>query len=320
MTGDKNTSKLGVKRRIPATKEGVAKVSIFTISFLIIIKIVASILTGSVGIRADAVHSIIDLSGAVIGFIGIRIAGKSPDEEHAFGHGKAENITGVAIAMMIFVAAGAIVYEAVKRLIRGATVEMVAVGIYVTVAAIVINIAISWYALRVSKSTDSVALEATARHMLADVYSSCAVLAGLILVKITGLSIIDPIVALLVAILIVRTAYLAMKKSFGGLIDTKLPADEESAIRSCITKYNTLVVDYHKLRTRKSGSQRYIDLHVIFPRNIIVEEAHKVCDQLEKDIEAALQRTDVTIHVEPCNNDCDRCPVSCTFQSSRGKS
>jgi cation diffusion facilitator family transporter len=303
-----------MRRGILATKEGVAKLSILLISLLIVMKVVASIITGSIGIRADAIHSAIDLFGAVIGFIGIRISGRPPDERHAFGHEKAENIAGVAIAGLIFFAAGTIVYEAVQRLMAGVTLELVTVGICVTAAAILINVAISWHALKVARSSDSVALEATARDMLADMFSSCAVLIGLILVRLTGLSIFDPIVALLVAILIARTAYLTLKKSFGGLIDTRLPEAEEEAIRLCVMEYGSRVVGFHKLRTRKAGSQRHVDLHLIMPREVRVDEAHEVCDRFEEDIERRLQRVDVTIHIEPCTIECDHCSASCTLR------
>jgi len=297
-----------------ATKENAAKLSIFSIILLIVMKVVASIITGSISIRADAVHSVIDLSGAVIGFIGIKIADKPPDERHAFGHAKAENIAGVIIAGLIFIAAGTIVYEAVRILIAGGTVELVTVGIYVTAAAIVINVIIYRYLLRVARSTDSVALEATARDMLADVLSSCAVLVGLILVRLTGLIILDPIVALLVAILIARTAYLTMKKSFGDLMDTKLPQTEENAIKSCIMEHGGELVSFHELRTRKAGSWRYIELHLVIPKNDSVEKAHRICDHLEQDIETRLHCTSITIHVEPCSIECDQCHVYCNLR------
>ncbi len=297
-----------------STKENVAKLSIFSISLLIVMKVVASIMTGSIGIRADALHSIIDLSGAVIGYIGIRISGKPPDERHAFGHGKAENIAGVVIAGLIFVAAGTIVYEAIKRLIAGGTVELVTLGIYITAAAIVINMTVSWYALRVARSTDSLALEATARDMFADMLSSCAVLAGLILVRLTGLNILDPIVALLVAILITRTAYLTMKKSFSGLMDARLPKAEEAAIKSCLREHAGQLVGFHELRTRKAGNQRYIDLHLVMPKTTSVEEAHRMCDHLEQDIKNRLPNISITIHVEPCTIECDQCPVACSLR------
>ena len=292
-----------------ATKENVAKLSIFAVSLLIVLKVVASILTGSIAIRADAVHSAIDLLGVIIGYIGIRISGKPPDERHAFGHGKAENITSAVIAGLIFIAAGTIFYQAVQRLIVGATVELVTVGIYVTAVAIVINAIISWYALRVARSTDSLALEATARDMFADMLSSCAVLVGLILVMVTGISILDPIVALLVSVVIARTAYLTMKKSFGGLMDTRLPEVEEDEIRSCLMEHTGQLVGFHDLRTRKAGGHRFVDLHLVMSKNASVEEAHRICDEVERDIKSRLSRANVTIHVEPCSEEYDQCPI-----------
>lgn len=300
-----------------STKSGAAKLSIASVSLLILLKVIASILTGSISIRADAVHSVIDLSGAIIGYIGIRISGKPPDEQHAFGHGKVENIASVVIAGLIFIAASTIFYEAIKRLIVGGTVELVTVGIYITATAIVINGATSWYVLRVARSTDSIALDATARDMLADVLSSCAVLAGLILVRLTGLSILDPIVALLVAVLITRTAYLTMRKSFGGLVDVRLPEEEEAEIKSCIMEHYSELVSFHDLRTRKAGSWRYIDLHLVMPKNANVEEAHRMCDHLEQDIETRLQHTNITIHVEPCRIECNQCSVPCSLRKAR---
>jgi len=312
-----DTVGLNKKRGILATKEDVAKLSIFAVSLLIVMKVVAAIITGSISIRADAIHSIIDLSGVVIGFIGIRISGKPPDEQHVFGHGRAENIAQFVIAILILVAAGTIAYEAVQRLITGAVLELITVGIYVTVAAIVINVIVAWRALRVSKSTDSVALEATGLHMLADVWSSVAVLVGLILVRLTGLNIFDPIVALLVAILIGRTGYLTIRKSLDALMDIRLPEDEEETIRSCVMEYSSQIVAFDALRTRKAGSQRYIQFNLIVRRNATIDEVHMVCDQLEQDLSNRLQLATVTIHCEPCPDDCDSCSAYCTIRIKR---
>lgn len=293
-----------------ATKENTARLSIFAISFLIAMKVVASILTGSISLRADAIHSVIDLAGAIVGFIGIRIADKPPDRQHPFGHGKAENVAGVIIAALIFIAAGTIAYQAITRLISGASVEMVAVGIYVTAAAIVINLSMAWYTLRVARRTESLALEATARDLLADVLSSGAVLVGLVLVRITGVALLDPIVALLVALLIFRTACITMKKSFGGLIDTRLPHDEERKIIAVLGEHGGQIVGFHKIRTRKAGSQRHIDFHLVVPKDTSVEKAHQLCDELEYKIEERLTYASVTIHVEPCDGNCEECKVS----------
>ena len=174
-----------------------------------------------------------------------------------------------------------------------------------------INILISRYLLRVSRGTDSLALEAEAAHLFSDVLSSCAVLVGLIVIRITGLNIADPIVALLVALVILKVGYDVLRKSFGGLIDVKLPEAEENTIRSCILEHGSELVGFHELRTRKAGSQRFIDLHLVMPKNASVIKAHRMCDHLEQDIENRLPHSSVTIHVEPCSIECDRCYVSC---------
>ena len=292
-------------------KKNIAKLSIIAIGSLIIIKLIASFLTGSVGIRADAIHSIIDLSGAAVGFIAIRYAQKPSDEDHAYGHGKAENIAGMIIAAIIFLAGGMIIYEAVKRLIAGAEIEMVTIGIVVTSLAIVINFAISRYVMKAARLTDSVALEATARDMLADVFSSIAVLLGLILVGVTGIAILDTIVALVVALLIIRAAIITMKKALGGLIDASLPAEEQAIIYDCISEHNDRLVEIHNLRTRKSGAERFVDFHLVVPRTMQIEEAHSLCDRIQVKIQGSLQMTNVTIHTEPCAEECEECTVIC---------
>ncbi|UCC16981.1 MAG: cation transporter [Dehalococcoidales bacterium] len=299
-------------------KQNIAKISIIAIGSLIIIKIIASFITGSVGIRADAIHSIIDLSGAMVGFIAIRFAQKPSDEDHAYGHGKAENIAGMVIAAIIFLAGGMIIYEAVTRLITGAEIEMVTVGIVVTSVAIVINLAVSRYVMRIARLTDSVALEATARDMLADVFSSVAVLLGLILVGITGVALLDTIVALIVALLIIRAAFITMKKSLGGLIDASLPAEEQGIIHDCISEYSASLVEVHNLRTRKSGAERFIDFHLVVPRTMQIEEAHSLCDHIQEKIENSLPMTNVTIHTEPCVEECEECALICDIRFTTG--
>jgi len=296
------------------TKEKAAKLSIASVSLLILIKVVASFITGSISIRADAVHSALDLIAAITTFIGVRISGRPADERHPFGHGKAENISSTVVAGLIFAAAGIIIYTAVRRLIVEVPLESIGIGIYITVAAIVINILISRYLSKVARATDSPALEADARHLFSDVLSSVAVLVGLIVVRLTGLNILDPIIALLVALLILKVGYDTLRKSFGGLVDVRLPKTEEAEIKSCIIEHYAEVVSFHKLRTRKAGSQRYIDLHLIMPKNASVEEAHRMCDHLEQDIENRLHHTSVTIHVEPCSIECDQCQISCSLR------
>lgn len=298
-----------------STKSGAAGFSISSNSLLIILKIVTGLLTGSVSILAEAIHSLLDLVAAVIAFFGVRVSDRPADEQHPFGHGKAENISGFVEAGLIFVAAGIIIYEAVKRLIAGVTVELLELGIGVMAVSVVVNILVSRHLLKVSRATDSIALEADARHLTTDVWTSAGVLVGLVFVRLTGLVILDPIIALIVALFILKAAYDISRKSFRGLMDVSLPESEEAEIKSCIMEHYSQLVSFHKLRTRKAGSWRYIDLHLVMPKNASVEEAHLMCDHLEQDIESRLRCTTITIHVEPCSIECDQCLVfSCRLR------
>ena len=298
-------------------KSRAAAVSIASNSLLILLKIVAGIFTGSISLIAEAVHSLMDLAAAIIAFFSVRISDKPADEEHPFGHGKAENISGVVEAILIFIAAVIIIYEAVLRIIHGKTLELLDIGIAIMVVSIAVNVIVSRYLMKVSRKTDSLALEADAGHLTTDVLSMCGVLAGLVIVRVSRLfnvnvNILDPIVAILVSLLIIRTAYIITRKSFGGLVDVKLPENEEKKIRQAITEhFGGEVVNFHKLRTRKAGSQRYIDLHLVMPRHITLEEAHYMCDHLERDMKNRLLRTDITIHVEPCDGKCEVCVLKC---------
>jgi cation diffusion facilitator family transporter len=171
---------------------------------------------------------------------------------------------------------------------------------------------------KVSHTADSLALEADARHLSADVYTSLGVLVGLVIIRLTGLVILDPIIAIGVALFIMWTAYTMTRKSFGGLVDTTLPPAEEELIMNCITEHGKDVVGFHELRTRKAGSHRYVDLHLVMARNATVEEAHSMCDHLEQDIAARLPKTSVFIHCEPCETEhCTGCEVSCGLRQSK---
>ena len=313
------------ERRSSAIRESLrrpdtaSKISIIVIALLIAMKAVASAVTGSIAIRADAIHSTIDLAGVVVGFLGIRISSRPPDGDHSFGHGKAQDIASLVIAALIFFAGGAIAYQAIQRLISGGEVEMVTPGIYVTVAAIVLNAIVSWYAFKVAKSADSTALEASGRDMFADVLSSIAVLIGLVLVRVTGSNLPDPIVSLLVAALIARAAFITLRKSVDGLMDTRLPEAEEEIVRTCIKEHMGQLVDFHELRTRKAGDRRHIYLHLVMPKDSSVDQAHSVCDHLEEDIQSRLQRVHVVIHVEPCDVECQECSASCSCRDDGSK-
>jgi len=298
-----------------STRSGAIKLSLAVVIGLVGLKFTVAIITGSLSILAQATDSFLDLFAITITFLAVRIAIKPADGEHPFGHGKVENIAALAQAILIFIAGNLIIYSAIHRIIAGTTIELTEAGIGVMLVSIIASILLSRHLIKVAKTTDSVALEANAHNLATDVYSAAAVMAGLIAVRFTGLNIIDPIIALLVALFILKVAYDVLKKSFGGLVDVRLPEAEENAIKSSITEYGGEVVEFHKLRTRKSGNQRYIDVHVVMPKDTSVGDAHRLCDHLERDIGSRLRHTSVTIHIEPCDGDCDRCSIICSFRT-----
>lgn len=291
-------------------KSRAAAVSIASNSLLILLKAAAGLLTGSISLIAEAIHSTIDLVAAIIAFISVSISDTPADEGHPFGHGKAENMSGLAEALLIFVAGITIAYEAVDRIIHGETLQLLEVGIGVIGVSIVINIIVSMYSFRVARKTDSLAMEARAKHLVTDILTMAGVLVGLIIVRLTGHSIFDRIAAILVSLLIMKTAYDLLKKSVGGLMDTRLPKSELDDLISYIREHSDQLIGFHEVRTRKAGSWRFIDLHLVMPQNASVREAHQVCDHLEQGIKERYPNSDVTIHVEPCTTECAECRIA----------
>lgn len=299
-----------------STKTGAAKLSLIAVTGLILLKVAVGIVTGSISIIAQAVDSLLDLFAVVLTFLSVRIATKPADRKHPFGHGKVENISGAIQAGLILIAGGLVIYTAIFRIVEGAEVRLTEAGIGVMLVSIIVSILLSRYLLKVSRATDSIALEANARNIAADVYSASGVLVGLAVIRFTGLNILDPIIALGVAVLIFKAAYEVARKSFGGLVDVSLPPSEEAKIESSIMEHYGELIGFHELRTRKAGDHRYIDLHLTMPKSISLEEAHEMCDHLEKDIEARLTRATITIHVEPCETECEDCTNPCPRRRS----
>lgn len=301
-----------------STKTGAARLTLAVVIGLIILKVVVAVITGSISIVAQAVDSFLDLFAVTVTFLSVFIAARPADDEHPFGHGKVENIAAIVQAALIFITGGLVIYSAVRRIITGVPIELAEAGIGVMLASILASFFLSRHLLKVSRTTDSMALEAVARNIAMDVYSAAAVLVGLVIVRFTRFNMLDPIIALAVSVLILKTGYEVMRKSLGGLVDTRLPEAEESEIKSCIVERYSQVVSFHGLRTRKAGSQRFVTLHLVMPKHASVEEAHRVCDHLEQDIETRLQSVSVTIHVEPCTIECGQCLVfSCTLRGSK---
>lgn len=301
-----------------STKTTAAGLSILSNSLLVIFKVVVGLIMGSVSVLSEGIHSGVDLMAALIAFFSIRAAAKPADEDHEFGHGKIENVSGTIEALLIFLAAGFIIYEAVEKIRTGTGLVSIDLGIGVMALSALVNFFVSRHLHRIARLTDSVALEADAWHLTTDVYTSLGIVAGLVVVRVTGLTILDPIIAIGVAVLILRAAWNITRKSMAGLLDVRLPEQEEDVIAAAITEHLGEVAGFHKLRTRKAGSQRYIDLHLVFPKSVTLEQAHGLCDHLEEDIGRKLPNCLVTIHCEPCKHTKDGdCPADCAVIDCR---
>lgn len=276
-----------------------ARLSIISNAFLILIKIIVGLLSGSVSIISEAIHSTIDLIAAIIAFFSVKISDRPPDEEHPYGHGKFENVSGVIEALLILVAAFWIIFEAIKKFNNHEPIEFLYLGIIVMSLSAIVNYFVSRRLYKVANETDSIALEADALHLKTDIYTSLGVALGMLIIWITDLHYLDPIIAILVALIILRESYNLLKIAFSPLVDRSLPEVEIKTIRSIIDKYATQCISYHHFRTRKSGPYKYLDFHLEVPQDMSVKEAHDLCDSIELDIKDNFSLIDINIHIEP---------------------
>jgi cation diffusion facilitator family transporter len=284
----------------PQLKQRVASLSVISNSGLILLKVVAGTVTGSVAILTEAVHSSIDLVASIVAYISVRKAGEPADESHRYGHEKIENLAAAIEGILILVGSAAIAFEAIRHLLGRGRVHAVGLGIAVVAVSIVVNVVVSSVLASNARLTESPALEADAAHLRTDALTSAAVLVALALVKATGAQWLDPAVALAVAAAIVLTAVRLLTRSSQVLVDQALPGDEVDMIRVAIEAFAPRgVVGYHELRTRRAGSRRYIDLHVQFREGTSLESAHRTAHQLQDLIAGRLEGVDVLIHLEP---------------------
>jgi cation diffusion facilitator family transporter len=278
-------------------KVKIARLSIVSNTLLILMKLAAGIISGSVSIISEAIHSSMDLIAAIIAFFSVRVSDNPPDSRHPYGHGKFENISGVIEAILILIAAIWIVVEAVKKLLGESIVlESVLIGSAVMVVSSVVNFIVSRKLYKVAKETNSLALEADALHLKTDVYTSLGVAIGLGLIILTGITWLDPVVAILVALFIVKESYHLLSKAFTPLLDTAWGEHEITELEGRLSELN---VKYHDLRTRVAGNYKFIDLHVEIPENVSVGSAHQYCDKIENELTKSYSNLTVTIHVEP---------------------
>ncbi len=238
-----------------------------------------------------------DLIAAVIAFFAVRVSDTPPDSRHPYGHGKVENISGVIEGLLILVAAIWIIIEAIKKLMGGPMeLESIWLGAVVMFISAVVNTVVSRRLYKVARKTNSVALEADALHLKTDVYTSLGVAVGLGLIMLTGIKLFDPIVAILVALFIIKESYELLRRAFSPLLDTSW-GDKE--VKDLESRLNKMDVNYHDLRTRIAGNYRFIDIHVEIPENESVGNAHSYCDKIEDELKGIYKNLTVTIHVEP---------------------
>ena len=278
-------------------KVSVARLSILSNSLLIIMKLAAGILSGSVSIISEAIHSSMDLIAAVIAFFSVKVSDNPPDSRHPYGHGKVENISGVIEALLIFIAAIWIITEAAKKLLGEAIeIDSIAIGSVVMLISAIVNTIVSRRLYKVARQTNSVALEADALHLKTDVYTSLGVAAGLGLIMLTGIQWLDPVVAILVAFFIIWESYQLLRKAFVPLLDTSWGDEEIVELKE---KLSDLKVCYHDLRTRVAGNYRFLDIHIEIPKEESVGNAHQYCDRIEEELSSHYENLTVNIHVEP---------------------
>jgi len=263
----------------------------------------AYLLTGSVGLLSDAIESGVNLVAALMALAMLTVAARPEDDNHTYGHSKAEYFASVVEGILIFVAAGSIIWTAAGRLFQPKELEQVGVGLAVSVGASLINLAVAQILLRAGKKNNSITLEADSHHLMTDVWTSVGVVAAIGVVGLTGWLILDPLIAIAVGLNIIWTAYHLIRRSVEGLMDGALPPEEQKQIEEVIAQYRQRGVEFHALRTRQSAARRFISVHVLVPGAWTVHDAHHVAEDFEGDIRRILPETIIHTHLEPIDDE-----------------
>jgi cation diffusion facilitator family transporter len=269
----------------------------------IAMKSVAYLLTDSVSLLSDAVESVVNLLGALMALSMLTIAARPADHNHTFGHNKAEYFASLVEGMLILGAAAAISYTATERLIHPRPLEQMGVGLIVSTGASVVNFVVARILMKAGKKYNSITLEADSQHLMTDVWTSVGVIGGLFVVSLTNWGLLDPIMALIVAINIVWTGISLVRRSVDGLMDVALPETERKIIEAVMAKYRTKNVEFHALRTRQAASQRFLSVHMLVPGNWTVHDAHHIAEDFEGDIRAGTGDAIISTHLEPIDDE-----------------
>jgi cation diffusion facilitator family transporter len=282
----------------PASLTKFAWLSIAAALVTIVMKTSAYVLTGSVGLLSDALESFVNLAGAAMALAMLNLAAKPADEEHAYGHTKAEYFSSGAEGALIVVTAVSIAAAAVNRWLHPQAISAVGLGLSISLVASVINLGVALVLRGAAKTSGSVVLEADAQHLMTDVWTSVGVVVGVAAVVLTGWQTLDPVIAIIVAANVLRAGVVIMRKSALGLLDTALPADEVAVLKGVLDGYERDGVHYHALRTRQSGSRRFVSLHVLVPGQWTVDRGHHLLEQIEADLRGSLANVAVFTHLE----------------------
>jgi cation diffusion facilitator family transporter len=276
-----------------------AWLSIATAVITIALKATAYLLTGSVGLLSDALESGVNLVTAVLALIILTVAAQPPDDEHAYGHDKAEYFSGGVEGTLILIAAGTIILSAVRSFFNPQPLEQLGIGIGVSVAAAVCNWVTGRILLRAGEQHNSITLTAGAHHLLADVWTSGGVVVGITIVAFTGWQPLDPLLAILVALHILRSGLRLVRQAVNGLMDMSLPQSELDQVVKILEKHSSSKVQYHALRTRQSGAQRFVTVHIQVPGAWSVQRGHSLLEEIERDLRQAISPVSVVTHLEP---------------------
>jgi cation diffusion facilitator family transporter len=279
-----------------------AWVSISAAVITITLKTVAYLLTGSVGLLSDALESGVNLAAAIMALFMLKLSEKPPDDDHSYGHSKAEYFSSIVEGVLIIIAALSIGYTAIDRFIHPRPIEQAFIGLAVSILATVVNLIASIILLRAGKKYHSITLEADGHHIMTDVWTSVGVIAGVGLVALTNIQLLDPIIALLVAVNIVFTGISIMKKSALGLMDTSVSKEDLLRIKTILDTYKTKKVTYHGLMTRQSATRSFMSVHILVPGTWTVQKGHDVVDELELEICKSFPKMNVMTHLEPAED------------------
>jgi cation diffusion facilitator family transporter len=283
----------------PRSPRSYIALSIGAAVITIALKVAAYLLTNSVGLFSDAAESVINLIAALAAFWALTVADRPPDEEHTYGHTKAEYFSSGLEGALILVAAGAIAITALNRFLHPQPLQNIGIGLFIALLSAAINGGMAVALIRAGQRLRSITLRADGYHLLADVWTTGGVLVGVLLVQFTGLLWLDPLVAMLVALNIAWTSFRLIRETAHGLLDTALPADDQAVIKDVLARYEREGIHFHAVRTRVSGQRRFVSMHVLVPGSWTIHDGHELCERIEYDIRSRLPKITVFTHLEP---------------------